>query len=57
MAACVVCNLPVVTPAFLPSGAICHMRCRAEAQRRERQQEAEAESTAPPPSHPAIRKP
>jgi hypothetical protein len=56
MAACVVCNLPVLSPLTLPSGELCHSRCRVDALMGERHQAPRLGLRPPPRSHPAIRK-
>jgi hypothetical protein len=56
MAACVVCNLPVLSPVTLPSGELCHLRCRVEVLTRPRHQGPKAGSRPLAQGHPAIRK-
>lgn len=60
LAACVVCDRPILNPVTLPSGKLCHERCYEEALKKERLAAAKTKGrSAPrptPPSHPAIRR-
>ncbi len=61
MAACVVCDRPILNPVTLPSGKLCHERCYEEALKKERleattKMKGRSAPRPTPPSHPAIRR-